>query len=211
MKRAKALRAARVTARPLGLLLLGSLYISTGCNVVQPCWPQDTLEARLVEVYDETAQSTYNEYYLPPGLPVVSCGGFDGLATGDRVLLSAVDKPLENFAPLCTPTEVTADVDGALEPSVLNFVGSNPPLFTLYAQGNLTLADGCRGEWAFVLSSGTIGTGETGTPWTPGVRPPAVWVRYFRTTTAENCPTLPATSSGTFECADAWAGEVLSR
>ncbi|NOY91180.1 MAG: hypothetical protein GXP55_08205 [Deltaproteobacteria bacterium] len=211
VKRANALRAARVTARPLGLLLLGSLCMGTDCSVAQPCWPQDTLEARLVEVYNEAAESTYNEFWVPGRLPAGSCGGFDGLTIGTRVLLTAVDKPLEDFAPLCTPTEVTANVGGFLEPNILNFVGSNPPLYSLYAQGDLTLPDGCRGEWAFVLTNGSVFAGGTDTPWTPGELPPAVWVRYFRTTTAENCPTLPTTDSGTFECADTWAGEMLSR
>ncbi|NOY91182.1 MAG: hypothetical protein GXP55_08215 [Deltaproteobacteria bacterium] len=193
-------------ARVVVLLTFMNLWLGSDCVIPDtgPCWSEHAVQAHLVEVYDAAAQSTYIADRLPADLPP-TCGALDGLAAGSRIELDVRTQDIGMDAGACVPSRgtvtnglrVTADATGLL---------SEP--WSMAAEGELVLADGCRGEWALALVSSTQ---PIDTPWAASFPPPAVWVRYFRTTTAENCPTLPATSSGTFECADAWAGEVLSR
>jgi len=192
-------------SRVLALLVVMNLCMGADCARAdpQPCWPAGPLQADLVEVYDASAQSTFREVWIPADLPP-SCGALDGLAPGSRVDLYVSDEPTMPAGPSCIQSSATVTSAPPVAPAETGLMTSG---WSLKAEGDLVLADGCRGQWAMVL---IVTDGVTGTPWRAGETPPVVWVRYFHTPAAENCPTLPAGSSGSLSCADVWAGELLA-
>jgi len=186
---------------------LGLVVLTCSCAPPVRCWQEHELKARVVEVYDADAQSTFDTARLPPWLTsgsFATCGDLDGLGAGSELVLTEVLPARNSHPSSCMPFSARVASRTDVEPLEVASTGL-VPTYDLYADGVLTLADGCTGEWTFAYLPGDR---QVGTPWTVGALPPAIWVRYFHTLAAENCPTLPAGSSGSLSCADVWAGEI---